>query len=160
MKTKLSSPKLNHLSVTKKWLHFTAGILWFGVGIMLMGFASRWLLPMRFSNMLLLILAGLVLAAGIYTFGFSRVAKKNIHRINRFASDKVCLFAFQSWTSYPLVAFMIGLGIYLRLYSHFPKPMLAILYLGIGGGLLSSSLHYFSHFASMSQVFTDRERTP
>lgn len=38
---------------------------------------------------------------------------------------------------------MVFLGMYLRLYSPIAKPLLAVLYLGIGGGLSSSSLHYF-----------------
>lgn len=139
--------KLISFDVRKKWLHFTAGILWFGVGLMLIGFASRWLKPVGISTLLALVLAGLILAGAIYYFGFSKLARKNIHRINGFDSEKVCLFAFQAWTSYPLVAFMIALGIYLRLYSPMPKSMLAILYMGIGGGLFSSSFHYFKHFA-------------
>lgn len=134
-------------AVRKVWLHFSAGLVWFGVGLMLIGFASYWLKPVVFFTMFLLITAGLLLATGIYFFGFSKLAKKNIKRISGLKGEKVCLFAFQGWTSYPLVVFMIFLGIYLRTYSPFPKPLLAILYLGIGGGLLSASLHYFAHIA-------------
>jgi hypothetical protein len=129
--------------VGKVWLYFLAGLVWLGVGIMLIGFASRWLKVVSFSSLFLYIIPGIALATGIYFFGFSKLAKKNIHRISRLASEKVCLFAFQGWTSYPLVAFMIALGLYLRIYSPIPKSLLAILYLGIGGGLFSASLHYF-----------------
>jgi hypothetical protein len=132
-------------AVQKVWLHLSAGLVWFGVGLMLIVFASRWLNLVVFFIMLLLITAGLLLATGIYFFGFSKLATKNIKRISGLEGEKVCLFAFQAWTSYPLVLFMIFLGIYLRTYSPFPKPLLAILYLGIGGGLLSASLHYFTH---------------
>ena len=90
-------------------------------------------------------MAGILLAAAICLFGFSKLAHRNIDRIQALESEKVCLFAFQSWTSYPLVAFMVSLGIYLRVYSPFPKPLLAILYIGIGGGLFLSSLSYFAH---------------
>ncbi|PKO13357.1 MAG: hypothetical protein CVU39_19325 [Chloroflexi bacterium HGW-Chloroflexi-10] len=134
-------------AVRKVWLHFSAGLVWFGVGLMLIGFASRWLKPVIFSTMLLLVTAGLLLAIGIYFFGFSKLAKKNIKRISGLEGENVCLFAFQGWTSYPLVLFMIFLGIYLRTYSPFPKFLLAILYLGIGGGLLFASLHYFKNIA-------------
>ncbi|MHC1739883.1 MAG: hypothetical protein AB9897_02090 [Anaerolineaceae bacterium] len=136
-------------AVRKVWLQLSAGLVWFGVGVMLISFASRWLKPVAFSTMLLLVTAGLLLATGIYFFGFSKLAKKNIKRISGLKGEKVCLFAFQGWTSYPLVLFMIFLGIYLRAYSTFPKPLLAILYLGIGGGLLSASLHYFAHIAQI-----------
>lgn len=133
-------------TVRKVWLQLSAGLVWFGVGVMLISFASRWLIPVAFSTTLILVTVGLLLATGIYFFGFSKLAKKNIKRISGLEGEKVCLFAFQAWTSYPLVLFMIFLGIYLRTYSPFPKPLLAILYLGIGGGLLSASLHYFAYF--------------
>ncbi|MDX9850101.1 MAG: hypothetical protein RBT01_06340 [Anaerolineaceae bacterium] len=131
-------------AVRKIWLQLLAGLVWFGVGLMLIRFASGWLQPEVFPTKFFLVLAGLVLATGVYLFGFSKLAKKNILRINRIKGKKICLFAFQAWTSYPLVVFMIFLGIYLRTSSIFPKSMLAILYLGIGGGLLSASTHYFA----------------
>lgn len=141
-------------AVRKIWLQLSAGLVWLGVGVMLIGFASRWLKPIVFLTMLLLIAAGLLLATGIYFFGFSKLAKKNIKRINGLKGEKVCLFAFQGWTSYPLVLFMIFLGIYLRTYSPFPKSLLAILYLGIGGSLLSASLHYFANIVEALRTKT------
>ena len=116
---------------------------------MLIGFTFGWLRPVVILTMLLLVIAGLLLATFTFLFGFSKIAKKNIKRINDLEGEKVCLFAFQGWTSYPLVLFMISLGIYLRTYSSFPKPLLAILYIGIGGGLLSASIHYFATIAGM-----------
>jgi hypothetical protein len=44
---------------------------------------------------------------------------------------------------------MIALGLYLRVYSPIPKPLLAVLYLGIGGGLFFASLHYFVNVINM-----------
>jgi hypothetical protein len=131
--------------VRKNWLHLSAGLVWLGAGMMLIGFSTIWLRLENFSTMMLLVLTGLMLAAGIYYFGFSKLALKNINRIRGLSGERICLFAFQGWTSYPLVAFMISLGIYLRVYSPFPKSMLAILYLGIGGGLFAASLHYFAY---------------
>lgn len=138
--------------VCKNWLQLTAGFIWLGVGAMLIGFASRWLKPVAFPSLLWLILAGGLLAIAIYFFGFSKMAIKNIKRITQLEGEKVCLFAFQRWTSYPLVAFMITLGIYLRTYSPIPKPQLAILYLGIGGGLSLSSTCYFAQIARAFQA--------
>ena len=134
-------------SVPKIWLYIAAGLVWLGVGVMLDAFASRWVRLSGFPTELLIIAAGLILATVIYLFGFSKLAKKNMQRISEYVTDKVCLFAFQSWTSYPLVAFMMGLGIYLRHYSTFPKPLLAILYLGIGSALFAAGLLYFVHIA-------------
>jgi hypothetical protein len=143
MASNLKSMHLFTPAVGKRWLYFSAGIVWLGVGIMLIGFASRWLKLVTLQTWVLLVLSGVALAAGIYFFGFSKVARKNIRRIYTMAGGRVCLFAFQERKSYPLVLFMIALGIYLRIYSPIPKPLLAVLYMGIGGGLLSSSLHYF-----------------
>ena len=90
-------------------------------------------------------LAGALLASAIFYFGFSKLAKKNIQRINDMVGDKICIFAFQEWKSYPLVVVMIGLGISLRKFFPIPKPYLSILYIGIGGGLFLSSLYYYKH---------------
>ncbi len=141
-------------AVRKIWLKLSAGLVWLVVGVMLIRFASLWLKPVVFFTMLLQVTAGLLLAIGIYFYGFSKLAKKNIKRINALKGEKVCLFAFQGWTSYPLVLFMIFLGIYLRTYSPFPKSLLAILYLGIGGSLLSASLHYFANIVEALRTKT------
>jgi hypothetical protein len=136
-------------AVSKIWLQLMAGLMWSGIGVMLIVFAARWLGLVQTYETFLLILAGLVLGAGIYFFGFSKFARKNIQRILDIAKERVCLFAFQKWTSYPLVLFMISLGIYLRVYSPIPKPYLAILYLGIGSSLFLSSLHYYKQMYRM-----------
>lgn len=135
--------------VAKIWLQLTAGLVWFGVGLMLMGYAHRWLEPIGVSTKYIFALSGIILAVGIYFFGFSKLARRNIRRVDDMKGKKICFFAFQSWTNYPLVVFMIALGIFLRVYSPMPKWLLAIGYLGIGGGLFGASLHYFTHIARM-----------
>jgi len=61
---------------------------------MLITFASRWLALVDLLRTILLVLAGIFLAAGIYFIGFSRLALQNIRRIGAFVNDRVCLFAF------------------------------------------------------------------
>jgi hypothetical protein len=129
----------------KFWLQLLAGLMWSSVGLMLFFIARRWLVEVELSTEVLLLIAGLLLAAAIYYWGFSKLAGKNIHRIEMLPNQKPCLFAFQAWTSYPLVAVMIAMGIYLRVYSSFPHALLAITYIGIGGGLFGSSLRYYAH---------------
>jgi hypothetical protein len=130
---------------TKKiWLHLTAGIMWSGVGIMLVTFAANWLGLVHSWTVIFLVLAGLLLAAAIYFFGFSKLASRNVQRIINIPKERVCLFAFQKWTSYPLVLVMIAMGIFLRRYSPIPKPYLAILYIGLGLSLFVSSLQYYT----------------
>ena len=130
-------------AVTKEWLFAAAGLMWSAVGIFLNSLAYGWLQPVKWSQALVLALTGFVLALAIYHFGFSNLADKNIRRIQDIQARKVCFFAFQQWHSYPLVAFMISLGIFLRKYSPIPKPYLAAMYIGIGGSLFLASFHYY-----------------
>lgn len=132
-------------AVTKKWLDTTAGLMWSGVGALLCFLAYRWLRPVPTSRAMLLTLAGVILALIIYSIRFSRLAKNNIRRISNLAGDKICLFAFQEWTSYPLVIVMMSLGIFLRKISPIPKPLLGVMYIGIGSSLFLASLHYYQH---------------
>ena len=145
--------------VSKAWLQLSAGLVWLGVGVMLDIFATRWLKLSNLSTRILLSVAGASLAAAIYTWGFSKLAKKNIRRIGAYTDEKICLFAFQKWSSYPLVAFMMGLGIYLRHYSSLPKSLLAILYLGIGSALFASGLLYFAHIIRSSRPQQSEAKT-
>jgi hypothetical protein len=119
--------------------------MWFGVGIMLGTFAYNWLKSLPTLPLLLLTLTGLLLASLIYIFGFSKLARKNILRIQSLSGYRHSIFSFQRWTSYPLVVVMVAMGIYLRKYSPLPKPLLGAVYIGIGGGLFSSSMHYYTH---------------
>lgn len=109
---------------------------------MLVRLGVRWLVPFDLVYASVLALAGIVLAMAIYRIGFSRFADNNIIRIGDIPGDKACIFAFQSWTSYPLVVFMISLGVFLRRFSPIPKPFLAVVYIGIGGSLFLASFHY------------------
>lgn len=130
-------------AVPKGWLYGTAGLMWSAVGLYLISLTFDWLSPLKWTRALPLILAGVALAFTIYYFGFSNFADKNIRRIQNIPGEKACFFAFQQWHSYPLVAFMVSLGIFLRLYSPIPKPYLAAMYIGIGGSLFLASFHYY-----------------
>lgn len=133
--------------VGKIWLYLLAGGMWSSVGILLVRLGLSWITPLEILSALLIALAGFTLALPIYRLGFYRFALNNINRIAAVANEKVCVFAFQAWTSYPLVIFMISLGVILRKYSPVPKPLLAMVYLGIGFGLFLASLHY--HFQTI-----------
>ena len=133
------------LPVKKRWLYLAAGLMWSIVGIVLSSHAYRWLKSLPRQTILQFFLPGFLLASLIYTFGFSHLAKENIQRIHRLPGKRQSLFRFQRWTSYPVVVIMVSLGIYLRKYSPLPKPILGSMYIGIGGGLFSSSIHYYAH---------------
>ncbi len=132
-------------AASKRWLLLLAGLLWAGVGIMLYRLAIGWLKQVDIISALVFFISGFTLGLVIHRFGFSKLALKNIQRIQAIPREKVCIFAFQEWTSYPLVAVMIAMGIALRHYSPIPKSYLAVLYLGIGGGLFLASMAYFEN---------------
>jgi hypothetical protein len=129
--------------VPKFWLYLTAGLMWSGVGLYLMSLTGEWIAPVAKFYAVLIIALGILLGALIYAFGFSKFADKNIRRIESISSQRPCLFAFQEWTSYPLVIFMISLGIFLRIYSPIPKSWLASMYIGIGFSLFLASSRYY-----------------
>jgi hypothetical protein len=134
---------LSHLkpAAPKSALVFISGLMWSLVGLMLCQLAFRWVVLVGFQDHLGFLLAGVILALPIHHFGFSIFARRNISRI-RTLNEKPCLFAFMAWWNYPLVLFMIGLGLTLR-HSPIPKIYLGVLYIGIGGALLLSSIHYY-----------------
>jgi len=127
-------------AVSKYWLIGIAGVLWSIVGIALCRFAYEWLVG--WNGAIVGVALGAVLATVAYRLSFLRIARRNIRRLFAF-QDKVCLFAFQAWRSYIIIAVMITLGILLR-RSRIPHSYLAVLYIAIGGALLLSSLSYYS----------------
>lgn len=128
-------------SARHHWLILLAGLLWSATGIALCLAAFYWLADVDWPRNLLGALGGCLLGLAAHHFGFKSIARKNIRRIDSLP-DQVCLFAFQAWRSYLLIASMMGLGFLLR-HSSLPRVGLGIVYLTIGTALtLSSSLYY------------------
>lgn len=132
-------------TVYKNWLYFVAGLLWSAVGVMLLSRAAGWLKPLGLAGALPYAAAGMFVALVFYFLVFSKLAGKNVKRIEQMSRKKVGIFAFQAWKSYLIVIFMIVLGISLRHYTALSKPLLAIIYIGVGGGLFLSSLRYYEY---------------
>ncbi|MCD4685128.1 MAG: hypothetical protein K8S97_04235 [Anaerolineae bacterium] len=129
--------------VNRRWLFLTAGLLWGIAGIILWRRAVKWLAAEDTGLALLLLATGLLSGVLIARFKFRQLVLKNIERIHALP-ERGNLFAFQSARSYVLIVFMMSLGIALR-HSAFPKSPLAVLYIGIGTGLLLASLPYYQH---------------
>ena len=128
-------------AVGKRTLLFLGGFIWIGVGTMLLGFSYRWLRAFPGKHSLPFVFTGIVLAMAIHHFGFLKIVDRNLRRILP-AEEKKCIFSFMPWKSYFLVAVMVGTGIFLR-HSSIPKTYLSIVYIGIGLGLILSSVRYF-----------------
>jgi len=131
-------------AVDKRFLIALAGITWSVVGIILCKLAIKWLLQTTIQYGIWAGLAGIILSLLIHHFGFLKLVDRNIDRIIS-KKDKICIFAFQAWKSYLIVAIMVGMGIALR-HSPLQKPYLSVIYIGFGGAMILSSIRYYRVF--------------
>jgi len=129
-------------AVHRKWLIIISGLMWSGVGIFLNILAFGWFKTLNNTQILLSILIGLLAGWVIYRFGFGNLAIKNINRILAYPKH-ACIFAFQEWKSYILIAVMMSMGIYLRTMGLVPKYILAPMYIGLGTALFIASFKYY-----------------
>ena len=130
--------------VSRHWLFALAGMMWTGVGVMLIWRAWTWLAKMDANWFWPILLLGSIVAVGFYYFMFTKTVRKNILRICGLP-DPVGLLAFNSPKGYILILFMIALGITLR-RSSLDRRILALVYVGMGGALLLASLHFYRQF--------------
>jgi hypothetical protein len=134
----------------KRVLVLLAGIMWCGVGIMLVSFAVTWLLPYKGLEQGLYYAAGFLAAMPIHHFGFLKIADKNLNRLLPL-TEKRCVFSFITWKSYIIILIMVSLGIALR-HSSIPKRYLSVLYNGIGLALFLSGIRYFRFFVKLLKI--------
>lgn len=134
---------MNAPQAKRQILILLAGIVWSLVGVALVLTASGWFYAIR-PIPVIAIGSGIVAGAAIHRFGFSRLAAINLSRIRRQSpgKEKVCLFAFQNWKSYIMIAIMMIVGYALR-HAPVPRIYLIPIYMGIGLALIFSSLLYY-----------------
>lgn len=65
----------------KRILVLLAGLMWCGVGIMLIRFAVTWLFPLGIKTSGIYYAAGFLAAMPIHHFGFLKIADKNLRRL-------------------------------------------------------------------------------
>ena len=128
-------------AVSRPSLFFSAGIAWLiGAGVL------TWRTALLISELYSLWPVYLGAALGVIKFMlvFRILAERNIRRIRELSPQKerICIFAFQSWSSYLIVLVMIALGLALRVIG-IPTIPLAIVYALIAMALLLGSLIYF-----------------
>ena len=142
----MTSTKLERYkpAVGRKALLLISGLLWFGVGIMLDHFAYGWLVAMEGEWAWILGGAGLVLAWCVHHFGFLHIVDLNLARILP-VEGKRCLFSFQPWKSYLIIAVMIAMGGTLR-HSRLPKPYRVVPDLAMGTAFILFSTRWLKYF--------------
>ena len=132
-------------AVKKYNLFMISGVVWTAMGLVLNYLAFHWYYKYETVEIFTIVVGGILASAIITVFGFSKIVKKNITRIQSYP-DKVCLFAFQEWKSYFMVMVMMVMGIVLRKTALIPKLYLSPLYIAIGLSLFLSSLFYYRSF--------------
>lgn len=135
---------MNSPAVSRRVLRLTAGVVWTAVGLALCIVAVHWLI-ITHGHWVIALIAGVIIGAFVYRFGFLRLVRKNIARIIEQAPgrNKVCLFSFQSWRSYGIIIIMMGMGYGLR-HLAISRIYLVPIYMAIGIGLFLASLHYYT----------------
>lgn len=113
-----------------------AGLLWTGIGLMLMTRAVFWLAG---SGWLWLALPAFALGTVKSFLVLDKAARKSLDRILRL-SDGTCLGAVYSIKTWMLVLLMMASGLALR-HSSLPHSLLGLLYMTIGWALILSSRH-------------------
>ncbi len=134
--------------VDRRWLFGIAGLVWSLAGVILLVRTVIWLLGFSVPLAAAAGVAG-ALGAGVVTrYMFRKIVTRNVERIDS-GPDRACVFAFQEWKSYAMMALMIGMGVTLRHYAA-PRSALAvglaIVYETMGGALLLASVVYHRRF--------------
>lgn len=135
-------------TVPRHWLLALAGLMWSAVGILLITYAVQWVTQPVTAVALSLGLLGLAISIATNLFGFSKLAHKNIERIMAY-EERACAFAFQAWKSWLIIAVMMAGGMLLR-HSAIPRPVLAVPYAAVGGGLFQASIKYYLKLGRLS----------
>jgi hypothetical protein len=133
--------------VDKKILVLLSGLMWCGVGIMLIHYAITWISVYPEKEEILFYSAGFLAAMPIHHFGFLRIADKNLKRLLQFTAKRN-VFSFMTWKSFFIVIVMVSMGIGLR-HSAIPKRYLSVLYNGIGLALFLSGIRYIRFFVQL-----------
>lgn len=129
--------------VSKSVLLLISGLFWMIAGGILLRIAYLRFPLLQGNEAYIVLPIGLLLGFVITYFGFSGIAKKNILRIKNYENNKVCIWAFQKWSSYLIIIVMMSMGIFMRRNSLIPSYVLIPIYMGIGSALFSSSFLYY-----------------
>ena len=129
----------------KRILVILPGLMWCGVGIMLIQLCCYLVVTLSCKGAGLFYYASAFLQQCQFIIsGFLRIVDKNLNRLAP-ADGKRSIFSFMTWKSYLIVLVMVSMGMTLR-HSSIPKRYLSILYNGIGLGLFLSGIRYFRFF--------------
>jgi hypothetical protein len=128
--------------IPKRYLLFVAALVWTFAGGMLFfrGFSMLFLFPRLLWVKLIGSLTG---GLFFYKFMFFKISFKHTRRILKMEIERPCFFSFFSFRSYIMMAFMISMGITLRITGIVPIEYLSILYVTMGVPLTMSAFRFY-----------------
>lgn len=140
------------LKVKKQTLLLVAAIVWIIAGVSVVNVGAKALISLVQSDMewLWLVLTCMVMVFVGFFFMFKAVVRKHTMRILGY-QDKKTIFLFFDLKGYLLMAFMMGLGITLRVGNFLPTEFFAAFYNGLGSGLMVGGIIFLINYVKHSE---------
>lgn len=126
-----------------------AGLVWLAAGanilrIGMLSVLASWGQGKPWRDAMLPVFILLVLTG--FSLMFYRIVGKHEKRMLGYAEEKVSVFLFFDLKGYLMMAFMMGLGIFLRRGSFMPDYFFAFFYTGLGTALSVSGFRFIARF--------------
>ncbi len=131
------------LAVKKNTLILIAGIVWAiaGFNIVRIGLAAY---RGNFTWWRALLSAAVYGAFQLLVFG--KMVRKHTERILRYEEERQNFFRFFDARGYIIMAFMMTLGIGLRVSGVVPDVFIAVFYVGLGASLLTAGVLFLANY--------------
>lgn len=137
--------------ISKKLLLLIAGIVWIGISYIAINIGLNYIFD-NSHHILFHLMISFIIGIFLFLVIFFKVFNNYTNRIIQLNSDKPCLFAFSSFKSYFITAFIFTLALYIKKYNLIESLMLSITYAGIGISLFFSSLKLFYSFFTFKKI--------
>ena len=92
-------------------------------------------------------LLSIAVYAAFQVFVFGKMVKKHTDRIQQYEEERQNFFRFFDTKSYLIMAFMMTLGIGLRVSGVVPNTFIAFFYTGLGASLLTAGVLFIISYA-------------
>ena len=145
-------------AVSKKLLLLIAGIVWVGISYIAINMGLNYIFD-NSHHILFHLLLSFITGGFLFLVIFLKVFNSYTNRIIQLNSDKPRLFAFSSFKSYFITAFIFTLALYINKYNFVDPLALSIIYTGIGISLFFASLKLFYSFISFKKIISSRPFT-
>ena len=132
------------MKVNKKTLILIAGIVWAiaGFNIVRIGLVAY---QGNFTWWRALLSVAVYAVFQIFIFG--KMVKKHTDRILQYEDERQNFFRFFDTKSYLIMAFMMTMGISLRVFGLVPNGFIAYFYTGLGASLLTAGILFIASYA-------------